>query len=176
MPDVSYYLMLQASCLSSSSTTDVDVKVNLDNDPYPRISYIYTSFDLYSQLYDDTSWSRQGLELTTYSDRKTTGSQVKSSVRSKRKTIIEKSHVSADTVNNGKSSSGDKTEQKRATKHIVIQEASPNLHIVAEETETDSKNLSVSNGGNTSDTPERSYSSLREPEVITQKSCRFILF
>jgi translation initiation factor 2-alpha kinase 4 len=109
------------------------------------------------------------LELTTDSDRKTTGSQVKSSVRSKRKTI------SADKVNNGKTSSGDKAEQKRATKHIVIQEASPNLHIVAEETETDSKNLSVSNGGNTSDTPERSYSSLREPEVITHKSCRFIL-
>jgi hypothetical protein len=38
------------------------------------------------------------LELTTDSDRKTTGSQVKSSVRSKRKTIIGKSHVSADKV------------------------------------------------------------------------------
>jgi translation initiation factor 2-alpha kinase 4 len=66
------------------------------------------------------------LELTTDSDRKTTGSQVKSSVRSERKAIIGKSHVSADKVNNGKkTSSGDKAEQKRATKHIVIQEASP---------------------------------------------------
>ncbi|TKW05167.1 hypothetical protein SEVIR_7G157200v4 [Setaria viridis] len=152
-----------ASCLGSSSTTDVDVKVNLDSDPYPGISYIYTSFDLYSQLYDYTSWSRQGLDLTTDSDRNTTGSQVKSSVRSKRKTIIEKSHVSADKINNAKSSSGDKAEQKRATKHGVIQEASPNLHVVVE-AENDSKIFSTSNGGNTADTPERSSSSLREPE------------
>ncbi|CAN6235470.1 unnamed protein product [Urochloa humidicola] len=153
-----------ASCLGSSSTTDVDVKVSLESDPHSGISYIYTSFDLYSQLYDDTSWSRQGPDLTMDSGRKNTGSQVKSNVRSKRKTIIEKSHVSADKVNHAKSSSGDKAEQQHATKHGAIQQAAPNLHVVSEETENDSKTLSTSNAGNTSDTQERSSSSLREPE------------
>ncbi|KAG2567098.1 hypothetical protein PVAP13_7NG220600 [Panicum virgatum] len=153
-----------ASYLGSSSTTDVDVKVSLDADPHPGISYIHTSFDLYSQLYDDTSWSRQGPDLTMDSGRKNSGSHVKSNVRSKRKTTIEKSHVSADKAYRAKSSSGDKAEQQRAAKHGVIQEAAPNLHVVAEETENDSKTLSTSNAGNTSDTPERSLSSLREPE------------
>jgi len=153
-----------ASCLGSSSTTDVDVKVSLDADPHPGISYIHTSFDLYSQLYDDTSWSRQGPDLTMDSGRKNSGSHVKSNVRSKRKTTIEKSHVSADKAYRAKSSSGDKAEQQCAAKHGVIQEAAPNLHVVAEETENDSKTLSTSNAGNTSDTPERSLSSLHEPE------------
>ena len=162
--------------MGSSSTTDVDVKVSLDADPHPGISYIHTSFDLYSQLYDDTSWSRQGPDLTMDSGRKNSGSHVKSNVRSKRKTTIEKSHVSADKAYRAKSSSGDKAEQQRAAKHGVIQEAAPNLHVVAEETENDSKTLSTSNAGNTSDTPERSLSSLREPEVIMKNFCRFILF
>jgi translation initiation factor 2-alpha kinase 4 len=153
-----------STCLGSSSTTDVDVKVSLDGDPHPGISYIYTSFDLYSQLYDDTSWSRQGPDLTMDSSRKNSGSQVKSNVRSKRKTIIEKSYVSADKAYHAKSSSGDKAEQQRAAKHGVIQEAAPNLHVVAEETENDSKTLSTSNAGNTSDSPERCSSSLHEPE------------
>nr|CAB3484962.1 unnamed protein product [Digitaria exilis] len=153
-----------ASCLGSSSTTDVDVKVSLDSDRHPGVSYIYTSFDLYSQLYDDTSWSRQAPDLIMDSGRKNTGSQVKSNFRSKRKTIIEKSHVSPDKVNNVKSPSGDKAEQQRATKHVVIQEAASNLHVVAEETENDSKTLSTSNGGNTSCTPERSSGSLPETE------------
>ena len=151
------------------------MKVSLDADPHPGISYIHTSFDLYSQLYDDTSWSRQGPDLTMDSGRKNSGSHVKSNVRSKRKTTIEKSHVSADKAYRAKSSSGDKAEQQRAAKHGVIQEAAPNLH-VAEDTENDSKTLSTSNAGNTSDTPERSSSSLREPEVIIQNFCRFILF
>nr|CAB3487479.1 unnamed protein product [Digitaria exilis] len=153
-----------ASCLGSSSTTDVDVKVSPDSDRHPGVSYIYTSFDLYSQLYDDTSWSRQAPDLIMDSGRKNTGSQVKSNVRSKRKAIIEKTHVSPDKVNNVKSPSGDKAEQQRATKHVVIQEAASNLHVVAEETENDSKTLSTSNGGNTSCTPERSSGSLPETE------------
>lgn len=162
--------------MGSSSTTDVDVKVRLDSDRHPGVSYIYTSFDLFSQLYDDTSWSRQGPDLIMDSGRKNTGSQVKSNVRSKRKTIIEKSHVSADKVNNAKSSSGDKAEQQRATKQSVIQEAASNLHVVAEETENDSKTLSTSNGGNTLDTPERSSSSLPETEVIIWNICRLFCF
>jgi len=162
--------------LGLSSTTDVNVKVSLGGDPNPGISYIYTSFDLYSQLYDDTSWNRQGPDLTMDSGRKNSGSQFKTNIRSKRKTVIEKSHVSADKAYRAKSSSGDKAEQQRAAKHGVIQEAAPNLHVVAEDTENDSKTLSTSNAGNTSDTPERSSSSLREPEVIIQNFCRFILF
>ncbi|XP_062226036.1 eIF-2-alpha kinase GCN2 [Phragmites australis] len=147
-------------------TTDEDVKLNLDSDPYPGISYIYNSFDLYSQLYDDSSWSGPGSDLATDNGRKNTGSQVKPNVRSKRKTIVEKSHASADKVNIAKGSSEDKAEQQNVTKHGFIRETAPNLHVVAEETETetDSKILSVSNAGNTSDTPERSFSSLHEPE------------
>lgn len=158
-----------------SSTTDVDAEVSLDSDPYHGISYIYNSFDLYSQLYDDTCWSRQGPDLTTDSGRKNIGSQIQSNVRSKRKTIVEKSRILADKVNNAKGSSGDKTEQQHATKH-AIREVPPTLHVVDEETENDSKTLSASNTGNTSDTPERSFSSLHEPEVIKQNYCRFLLF
>lgn len=159
-----------------SSATDKDVEVGLDSDPYPGISYVYNSFDLYSQLYDDTSWSRQGPDLTTDTGRKNIVSQVQSNVRSKRKTIIEKSRTSADKVNNAKGSSGDKAEQQHATKHGAIREAASTLHVVDEETETESKTLSASNTGNTSDTPERGFSSLNEPEVIKQNYCRFFLF
>lgn len=159
-----------------SSTADVDVEVSHDNDPYPGISYIYHSFDLYSQLYDDTSWRHQSPDLTTDSVRKNTGSQILSNVRSKRKTIIEKSPISADKVNNAKGLSGDEAEQQHATKHGAIREAASTLHVVDEETENDSKTLSASNAGNTSDTPERSFSSLHEPEVIKQNYCRFLLF
>jgi translation initiation factor 2-alpha kinase 4 len=162
--------------LGLNSTTDEDVEVSLDSDPYPGISYVYNSFDLYSQLYDDTCWSRQGPDMTTDSGRTNIVSQVQSNVRSKRKTIIEKSHVSADKVNNAKGSSGDKAEQQHATKHGAIREAAPTLHVVEEETETETKTLSASNTGNTSDTPERGFSSLNEPEVIKQNYCRFLLF
>eukprot|EP00267_Zea_mays_P050960 XP_020403837.1 eIF-2-alpha kinase GCN2 isoform X3 [Zea mays] len=153
-----------ASFLGLSSTTDDNVEVGFDSDPYLGISYIYNSFDLYSQLYDDTYWSRQGSDLTTDSGRKNIVSQVQSNVRSKRKTIIEKSHISADKVNNAKESSGDKAEQQHATKHGAIREAAPTLHVVDEETEIYGKSLSASNTGNTSDTPERGFSSLNEPE------------
>lgn len=156
-----------------SSTTDDNVEVGFDSDPYLGISYIYNSFDLYSQLYDDTYWSRQGSDLTTDSGRKNIVSQVQSNVRSKRKTIIEKSHISADKVNNAKESSGDKAEQQHATKHGAIREAAPTLHVVDEETEIYGKSLSASNTGNTSDTPERGFSSLNEPEVIKHNYCRF---
>ncbi|KAJ1271678.1 hypothetical protein BS78_06G144600 [Paspalum vaginatum] len=152
-----------ASCLGSSST-DLDVKVSPDSDLCHGISYIYNSFDLYSQLYDYTSWSQQDPDLTTDNDRKNTGYQVKSSVRSKRKTIIEKSYASADKVSHAKNPSGDKAEQQRATKHGVIREAAPSLHAVAEETENDSKTLSTSNAGDTSDTRERSFCSLNGSE------------
>jgi translation initiation factor 2-alpha kinase 4 len=161
--------------LGLSSTTDENVEVSLDSDPYPGISYVYNSFDLYSQLYDGTCWSRQGPDLTTDSGRKNIVSQVQSNVRSKRKTIIEKSCISADKVNNAKASSGDKTEQQHATKHGSIREAAPTLHVVEEETETESKTLSASNTGNTSDTPERGFNSLNEPEVIKENYCRFLL-
>lgn len=159
-------------------TTDVDVKVRLDNGPYLGISYIYNSFDLYSQLYDDSSWSGQGPDPTTDNARKNIGSQVKFNVRSKRKIIVEKSRVSADKVNAAKSSSQDNQDnagQQHVTRHGVIREAVPNLHVVAEETENDSKTLSTSNGGNMSesDTPARSFSSVHEPEVIKQNSYRF---
>ncbi|KAL6650949.1 hypothetical protein ACP70R_009874 [Stipagrostis hirtigluma subsp. patula] len=156
---------VSAPLLGSSTmhqTTDVDVKVNLDSDPSPGIAYIYNSFDLYSQLYDDSSWSGQGPDLTTDSGRKNTVSQIKSNVRSKKRTITEKSRVSADKVNIAKGSSEDNSEQQHVTKHGVIREAAPNLHVVAEETENDSK--TTSNAGNTSDTPGRSFSSLHEPE------------
>jgi translation initiation factor 2-alpha kinase 4 len=162
--------------LGLSSTANEDVEVSLDSDPYPGISYVYNSFDLYSQLYDDTCWGRQGPDLTTDSGRKNIVSQVQSNVRSKRKTIIEKSRISADKVNNAKGSSGDKAEQQHTTKHGAIREAAPTLHVVDEETETESKTLSASNTGNTSDTPERGFSSLNEPEVIKQNYCRFLLF
>lgn len=158
-----------APCLGSSTiqqTTDVDVKVRLDNGPYLGISYIYNSFDLYSQLYDDSNWSGQGPDPTTDSARKNIGSQVKFNVRSKRKIIVEKSRVSADKVNAAKSSSQDNAGQQHVTRHGVIWEAVPNLHVVAEETENDSKTLSTSNRGNMSesDTPARSFRSVHEPE------------
>lgn len=151
---------VSASCLGSSST-DVDVKVSLDSDRWHGISYIYNSFDLYSQIYDYTSWSQEGPGLTTESGEKNTGSQVKSrvTVRSRRKAIVEN-----DKINHAKKSSGDKSEQQRGTKHGVIWEAAPSLHVVAEETEYDNKTLSTSYAGNTSDTREKSFCSQDGPE------------
>ncbi|KAM0911847.1 hypothetical protein ACQ4PT_013200 [Festuca glaucescens] len=144
-------------------TTDANAKVSLDNGPYPGISYIYNSFDLFSQLYDDNSWQRQGFDPTTDSARKTIGSPVQSNVRSKRKTVDEKSRFSADKINAAKSSSRDNAEQ-HAIKHGSKREVVPSLHVVAEETDNDSKTLSTSNGGGMSDTPDRSSSSVHEPE------------
>ncbi|TVU15418.1 hypothetical protein EJB05_38939 [Eragrostis curvula] len=143
-------------------TTNVDLKVSLDSDHHPVVSYLYDAFDLYSQLYDDTSWSGQSPDPTTDSSRKNTGSQVRYNDRSKRKTIIEKSRVSADKVTIAKSLYEDKSGLRHGTKHGVIREATPNLHVLEEETENDTKTSSYSNAGNTSD-QERSSSSLREP-------------
>lgn len=152
-------------------TVDVDLTVNLDSDRHPVVSYIYNSFDLYSQLYDDSSWSGHSPDPTTDSSRKNTGFQVKYNIRNKRKATIEKSRVSsADKFN----SYEDKAEHGHVTKHGVIREASSNLHVVAEETETDTKTLSSSNVENTSDTHERSFSSLHGPGVMKQNSCRFL--
>ena len=167
--------MVQAPHLGSNAihqTTDADAKVSLDSGPYPGISYIYNSFDLFSQLYDDNSWQRQGFDPTTDSARKTVGSQVQSNVRSKRKMVDEKSRFSADKMNAAKSSSRDNAEQP-VIKHGIIRESGPNLHVVAEETDNDSKTLTTSNGGGMSDTPERSSSSIHEPEVIKQHYYRF---
>lgn len=144
-------------------TTDANAKVSLDNGPYPGISYIYNSFDLFSQLYDDNSWQRQGFDPTTDSARKTIGSPVQSNVRSKRKIVDEKSRFSADKINAAKSSSRDNAEQ-HAIKHGSKREVVPSLHVVAEETDNDSKTLSTSNGGGMSDNPDRSSSSVHEPE------------
>jgi eukaryotic translation initiation factor 2-alpha kinase 4 len=145
--------------------TDIDLKVSLDSDCHSAVSYIYKSFDLYSQLYDDSGWSGQNPD-TTDSSRKDTTSQLKYNVRSKRKAIIEKSHASADKFNISKGLSEDKAEQRHVTKHGLIWEATPNLHVVAEETESDTKTLSSSNVENTSDTQEKSFSSLHEPGVM----------
>uniref|UniRef100_A0A0E0KS85 non-specific serine/threonine protein kinase n=1 Tax=Oryza punctata TaxID=4537 RepID=A0A0E0KS85_ORYPU len=143
-------------------TTDVDVKVKLDNGSYHGIAYIYNSFDLYSQLYDGDSWSAP--DPTTDSARKSVGSQVKSNLKSKRKTLSEKSRLSSDKVNAAKGLSLDNAGQQLITKHDVIRETVPNLHVVAEETENDSKTVSTSNRENTSGTPERSFSSVHELE------------
>ncbi|XP_020151752.1 eIF-2-alpha kinase GCN2 isoform X1 [Aegilops tauschii subsp. strangulata] len=144
--------------------TDADVKASLDSGPYPGIYYIYNSFDLYNQLYDDNSWQRQGFDPTTDNAKKNIGSQVNSNVRSKRKTVNEKSRFSADKVNAAKSSSQDNGEQQHAMKHGVVREVVPSLPVVAEETDNDSKTLSTSNGGGMADTPERSFSSAHESE------------
>uniref|UniRef100_J3LZ61 non-specific serine/threonine protein kinase n=1 Tax=Oryza brachyantha TaxID=4533 RepID=J3LZ61_ORYBR len=144
-------------------TTDVDLEVKLDNGSYHGVSYMYNSFDLYSQLYDGGNWNAQGSHPTTDSGRKNIGSQVKSNVRSKRKTIVEKSRVSSDKVNVAKGLSQDNADQKNITNHGTIQESLPNLHVVAEETENDSI-VSTSNRENTSGTPERSFSSVHELE------------
>jgi translation initiation factor 2-alpha kinase 4 len=175
--DEAYYPMVQAPHLASDTihqTTDANAKVSLDNGPYPGISYIYNSFDLFSQLYDDNSWQRQGFDPTTDSARKTIGSPVQSNVRSKRKTVDEKSRFSADKINAAKSSSRDNAEQ-HAIKHGSKREVVPSLHVVAEETDNDSKTLSTSNGGGMSDNPDRSSSSVHEPEVIKQHSYRFLV-
>uniref|UniRef100_A0A453CAA9 RWD domain-containing protein n=2 Tax=Aegilops tauschii subsp. strangulata TaxID=200361 RepID=A0A453CAA9_AEGTS len=50
---------------TTTEATDADVKASLDSGPYPGIYYIYNSFDLYNQLYDDNSWQRQGFDPTT---------------------------------------------------------------------------------------------------------------
>ncbi|KQJ83323.1 eIF-2-alpha kinase GCN2 isoform X2 [Brachypodium distachyon] len=145
-------------------TTNADVKVGIDSGPCPGISYIYHLFDLYSQLSDDNSWQRQGVDPTTDSARKNVGSQVKSNVRSKRKTVDEKSRFSADKVNAAKSSSLDNAEQQHVMKHSFTRDAVPSLHVVAEETDNDRKTLSTSDGGGLSDTPERSFSVVHETE------------
>ncbi|VAH33653.1 unnamed protein product [Triticum turgidum subsp. durum] len=144
--------------------TDADVKASLDGGPYPGIFYIYNSFDLYNQLYDDNSWQRQGFDPTTDNAKKNIGSQVNSNVRSKRKTVNEKSRFSADKVNAAKNSSQDNGEQQHAMKHGVVREVVPSLPVVAEETDNDSKTLSTSNRGGMADTPERSFSSVHESE------------
>jgi translation initiation factor 2-alpha kinase 4 len=170
-----YYPMVQAPHLGSNTihqTTDANAKVSLDSGPYPGISYIYNSFDLFSQLYDDNSWQRQGFDLPTDSARKTIGSPVQSNGRSKRKTVDEKSRFSDDKINAVKSSSRDNAEQ-HAIKHGNTRGSVPSLHAVAEETDNDSKTLSTSNGGGMSDTPDRSSSSVHEPEVIKQHFYRF---
>jgi eukaryotic translation initiation factor 2-alpha kinase 4 len=153
--------------------TDIDLKASLDSDCHSAVSYIYNSFDLYSQLYDDSGWSGQNPD-TTDSSRKDTTSQLKYNVRSKRKAIIENSHASADKFNISKGLSEDKAEQRHVTKHGLIWEATPNLHVVAEETESDTKTLSSSNAGNTSYTQEKSFSSLHEPGVMKLIYCIFL--
>ncbi|KAF2934682.1 hypothetical protein DAI22_04g180900 [Oryza sativa Japonica Group] len=145
-------------------TTDVDVKVKLDNGSYHGVAYMHNSFDLYSQLYDGGSWSMQGPDPATDSAGKIVGSQVKSNLKSKRKTIIEKSRVSSDEVNVAKGLLPDNAGQKNIMKHDVIRETVPSLHVVAEETENDSKTVSTSNRENTSGTPERSFSSVHQLE------------
>ncbi|KAG8082501.1 hypothetical protein GUJ93_ZPchr0014g47014 [Zizania palustris] len=145
-------------------TSAVDVKVNLDCGSYHGISYIYNSFDLYSQLYDGDNWNGQGPDPTIDTAKKNIGSQVKSNVRSKRKAAVEKSSVSYDKVNVPKGLSHDNAGQQHITKHGVVREAIPNLHVVAEETENDSKTVSGSNRENTSGTPERSFSSVHDLE------------
>nr|CAH67537.1 H0425E08.5 [Oryza sativa] len=145
-------------------TTDVDVKVKLDNGSYHGVAYMHNSFDLYSQLYDGGSWSTQGPDPATDSAGKIVGSQVKSNLKSKRKTIIEKSRVSSDEVNVAKGLLPDNAGQKNIMKHDVIRETVPSLHVVAEETENDSKTVSTSNRENTSGTPERSFSSVHQLE------------
>ncbi|VAH49040.1 unnamed protein product [Triticum turgidum subsp. durum] len=147
---------------TSTEITDADVNASLDSGPYPGIFYIYNSFDLYGQLYEDNSWQRQGFDPTTDNARKNIGSQVNSNVRSKRKTVDEKSRFSADKINAAKSSSQDNAEH--AMKHGVVREVVPSLPAVAEETDNDSKTLSTSNGGGMADTPERSFSSVHESE------------
>jgi translation initiation factor 2-alpha kinase 4 len=147
-------------------TTDVDVKVKLDNGSYHGVAYMHNSFDLYSQLYDGGSWSMQGPDPATDSAGKIVGSQVKSNLKSKRKTIIEKSRVSSDEVNVAKGLLPDNAGQKNIMKHDVIRETVPSLHVVAEETENDSKTVSTSNRENTSGTPERSFSSVHQLEVM----------
>jgi translation initiation factor 2-alpha kinase 4 len=144
-------------------TTDADAKVSLDSGSDPGISYIFNSFDLFSQLYDDNSWQRQSFDPITDSAKKTIESPVQLNVRSKRKPVDEKSRFSADKINAAKSSSRDNAEQ-HAIKHGNIRDAVPSLHVVAEETDNDSKTLSTSNGGGMSDTPDRSSSSVHEPE------------
>lgn len=165
---------MQAPHLGSSTiqeTTDADAKASLDSGPYPGIFYIYNSFDLYSQLYDDNSWQRQGFDPTTDNARKNIGSQVNSNVRSKKKTVDEKSRFSVDKANAAKISSQDNAEQK----HGVVREVVSSLPVVAEETDNDSKTLSTSNGGGMADTPDRSFSSVHESEVIKHNVYRFLV-
>uniref|UniRef100_A0A0E0H2I8 non-specific serine/threonine protein kinase n=1 Tax=Oryza nivara TaxID=4536 RepID=A0A0E0H2I8_ORYNI len=160
-------VLIKAPWLGSGKvqqTTDVDVKVKLDNGSYHGVAYMHNSFDLYSQLYDGGSWSTQGPDPATDSAGKIVGSQVKSNLKSKRKTIIEKSRVSSDEVNVAKGLLPDNAGQKNIMKHDVIRETVPSLHVVAEETENDSKTVSTSNRENTSGTPERSFSSVHQLE------------